>query len=352
MTDEVRLAAVQMAWRPADYQSEAVFADRVRRLALRAVEGARGPALVAFPELVGLPLLATVAGVADELERGLPQALATWARRHPARLALAARRHRVGPLRAAYAALGPAAFRAYHDAFAAAARAAGATVVAGSAFLPTVTYEPARGWHVVDARPRNVSFTFAPNGALIGRSAKAYLTEGLERRVGLVTGRVEDLSVIATPVGRVAVAVCLDGFYHHVLERFDGLAADVVVQPSANDARWDRPWPPDPSRREGDVWLSDGLRAGLQGRAHLRYGVNPMMVGDLPPLAPRGCSTIVRRVAADASSDHEATLPWGAGVLAIAPDAETEAVVSVDVPHPGRLEATSSCAGRASGRPW
>ncbi len=342
MSDDVRLAAVQMAWRPADYASEAAFADRVRTLTLQAVDGARGPALVAFPELVGLPLLATAGGVADRLEGGVVRALAAWARRSPARLARASWRHRVGPLGAAYAELGPSAFRVYHDAFAAAARAAGATVVAGSALLPTVTYEAARGWHVVDARPRNVAFTFAPNGALVGRSAKVFLTAGVERRVGLVAGRTEDLGVIETPVGRVAVAVCLDGWYHHVLERFDGLGADVVVQPSANDAAWDRPWPPDPRRLEGDVWLRDGLRAGLQGRAHLRYGVNAMMVGDLAPLAPRGRSTIVMRVDAAAVDAQGDASRWGPGILAIAPDAETEAVVRVDVPHPRLGEATSS----------
>ncbi len=332
MPTTVRLAAVQMRWSAADYRSGEAFAARVLDLSRAAVAGAEGPALVAFPELVGLPLLATAAGVSEALDDGLVRALAGWALRAPRRWAGAAWRHRVGPLAGAYAALAPEAFALHRDAFAAAARATGATVVAGSALLPTVAFEAARGVHVVDPTPRNVALVFAPNGALIGRAAKAYLTAGLERRVALRPGGVADLPVLGTPVGRVAVAVCLDAWYHHVLERFDGLGAQIVVQPSANDAPWRRPWPPDPRRTEEDAWLELGLRAGLQGRVALRYGVNPMLVGDLPPLAPRGRSAIVARVAAGAAD--EGVKGWGPGILALASDADQEAIVAVDVAHP------------------
>lgn len=341
MPGTVRLAAVQMRWQAADYRSGGAFAERVVVLARAAVAGADGPALVAFPELVGLPLLATAAGRGAALEAGLSAALGGWASRSPGAWLGAAWRHRVGPLAGAYAALAPAAFALHRDAFAAAARASGATIVAGTALLPTVADEAQRGLHVVDPRPRNVALVFAPSGALVGRAAKAFLTEGLERRVGLVPGRVEDLPVWPSPVGRLAVAVCLDGWYHHVLERFDGLGAEVVVQPSANDAPWRRPWPPDPSRREEDAWLGLGLRAGLQGRASLRYGVNPMLVGDLPPLAPRGRSSIVAR--ADVAAGAPAVEGWGPGLLALAPRDDEEAIVAVDVPAPpGATPASAS----------
>jgi predicted amidohydrolase len=336
MTGTLRLAAVQMRWRAADYADGAAFTARVVDLAREAAAGASGPALVGFPELVGMPLLATAAGVADRLEEGLAPALLGWAARRPGRWLRSAWRHRVGPLPGLLAELAPAAFALQRDAFAAAARATGATVVAGTAFLPTVAFEAARGLHVVDARVHNLALVFAPNGALVGRAAKAYLTPGAERRVGLTAGRVADLPVLSGAAGRLAVAVCLDGWYHHVLERFDGLGAEVLVQPSANDAAWRRPWPPDPSRTEEDAWLRSGLRAGLQGRASLRYGVNPMLVGDLAPLAPRGRSTIV----ANAALVPGEGLPgWGPGLLAIAPDDVGEAVVTADVPLPPSLAA-------------
>jgi predicted amidohydrolase len=338
----VRLVAVQPAWRAEDYATTEAFAARVLDLTLRAVAGAPGPALVAFPELWALPLLATVGGAATSLPDGLFAAVRTLLRRHGGRWTATAARGRWSWARAAYADLGVPAYEAWTSAFAAAARASGATIVAGSGFFPTVAFEAARGLHVVDPRPTNLALAFAASGAVVARGSKVELTVGLERRVGLARGRVEDLPVVATPVGRVAIAVCLDGWYHHVLERLDGLGAQVLVQPSANDADWNRPWPPDPRLRERDAWLRLGLRAGLAGRAHLRYGVNPMLVGGLAPLAPRGRSTVVARrdgTYARAIEEDPGDADWGPaqGVLAIAPSADAEALVGADVPHPDDL---------------
>lgn len=333
MATTVRLAAVQPRWRSEDYADAASFAARVRELTVRAVAGAPGPALVAFPELWALPLLATAGGAAERLTDGLWAAAGTLARRRATRWLTAAARDRRHPLRAVYADLAVDAYRIWVDAFAAAARATGATLAAGSGFFPTVAYEAARGWHVADPRPTNLALLVGAGGRVIARASKVHLTAGLESRVGLARGRVEDLPVVDTPVGRVALAVCLDGWYHHVLERLDGAGAQVLVQPSANDAPWDRPWPPDPRVREGDAWLRRGLAAGLVGRAHLRYGVNPMLVGDLAPLALRGRSTVVAgRPADDAPSAAADALP--PAVRAIAPAPDEEAIVIADLPHP------------------
>jgi len=333
----VRLVAVQAHWRPEDYATPAAFAARVRDLTLRAVDGAPGPALVAFPELWALPLLATAGGVAARLPEGLGAAGLELARRRGARWAWTALRRRWRWSTAAYADLGVEAFDVWTTAFGDAARASGATLVAGSGFFPTVAYEAARGLHVADPRPTNLALVFGSGGTVVARASKVFLTAGLESRIGLARGRLEDLPVVATPVGRVGLAVCLDGWYHHVLERLDGLGAQVVVQPSANDADWSRPWPPDPRLREGEAWLRLGLRAGLAGRSHLRYGVNPMLVGDLPPLSLRGRSTVLARRsdAADVPTAGDAP-PWGPehGVLAIAPEPDREALVRADVAHP------------------
>jgi predicted amidohydrolase len=330
----VRLAAVQPRWRAEDYASAQRFADRVLDLAARAVAGAPGPALVAFPELWALPLLATAGGVGERLEAGLWPAARVLLRQRGARwTSLALRRHwRWGD--AVYADLAIDAYAMWTGAFAAAARATGATLVAGTGFFPTVAYEAARGLHVVDPRVHNLALVFAPSGAVVARAPKVFLTQGLERRVGLARGRLEDLPVVGTPVGRVAVAVCLDGWYHHVIERLDGLGAQVLVQPSANAASWTRPWPPDPAIDEGQAWLGRGLRAGLAGRAHLRYGVNPMLVGRLPPLALEGRSTVVARTALPVPAPEGGAWTVAHGVLGVATGPTDEHVVAVDVPHP------------------
>lgn len=324
-----------MRWAPADYRSPDAFAERVLELSRRAVAGGDGvPTLVAFPELVGVPLLLTATGdqaalAADTLETGLLRV----ARRDAAAWIRSALRHRHLGLGAIYAHYAPEVYRAYRDAFGRAARETGAVIVAGSAFLPDVDEEPLAGVHASDARTSNVSLAFGPHGGVLGRWAKVHLTPGHESRVGLRRGRSEDLPVIETEVGRLAVTVCLDGFYDALVGRLDGLGAQVLVQPSANMAAWDRPWPGDPTRREGEVWLGDGVRARLQGRAHLRYAVNPMMVGDAYGLRPRGRSSVSANVAATGlSGTMPEELP---GLLAIAPDPEEEAIVRVQVPFPG-----------------
>jgi predicted amidohydrolase len=331
----IRLVAVQARWSAADYASPAAFAARVRDLCLRAVDGAPGPTLVAFPELWALPLLATVGGAAERLTGGLWAAASDLGRRHGARWTRTTlRRGWWHWSAAAYADLGVEAYGVWTSAFSDAARASGATLVAGSGFFPTVAFEAARGLHVVDPRATNLALAFAPGGTVVARASKVFLTDGLERRVGLARGRVEDLPVAVTPVGRLALAVCLDGWYHHVLERLDGLGAQVLVQPSANAADWSRRWPPDPRLSEGEAWLTLGLRAGLVARANLRYGVNPMLVGDLAPLSMRGRSTVVARLSEPGPVPADGDWAPRHGVLAIAPDAEHEALVVADVPHP------------------
>jgi predicted amidohydrolase len=346
---QVWLAAVQARLAPEPYRGAAAFEAWVTGLARRAVEDAPAgvPRLVAFPEAIGLPLLFTPsegrvggdadasaaarAGAADraasdvDAYAGAPDMGAAALRllRQEWRAVLAAAwRHRVIGPSALYLARAVPAYRAYAAAFRAAALASDAVVVGGSAFLPEMDEEAARGVHVTRPWVHNVAATFAPSGALLGRSRKVYLTPGAESRAGLRRGRVEDLPLFDTPAGRIGVAVCLDGWYDGVVGALDGRGAQVVVQPSANDAAWERPWPPDPRLTEGEAWLQRGLRAGLRGRLNLRYGVNPMLVGDFAGFRPRGRSSIVAN--ADAT-DVGATWAEGReGVLALAhtPDAE------------------------------
>jgi len=334
---DVHLAAVQVEWSPALYASADAFRDRMVALARAAVaEAGDVPRLVVFPELVGLPLLLTAAGDQEAVGApDVPSALRLLARRDAGRwLRTAWRTRRIGAS-IVYGTYAVAAYRMWHDTFSAAARAASAVVVAGSAFVPDVDEEPSRGWFVRDPAVHNAALTFAPSGRLLARTAKVHLTPGAERRAGLRRGRLDDLHSIATPVGRVGVAVCLDGFHERVLATLDGRGAQVVVQPSANDADWERPWPPGPERSEGEAWFDDGLRARIQGRASLRYGVNPMLVGDVLGLRPRGRSNIVVNLVGAGALPTCVDDPRWPGVLAWAPDARSEAIVTARVPHPG-----------------
>lgn len=331
---EVHLAAVQVAWSPALYASPDAFRERMLALGDAAVADAGDAArLVAFPELLALPLLLTARGDPEALRAPtFGAALARLARSDLRRWLATAWRLRAPSAAAVYGSYAVDAYRLWHDTFAEVARRCRAVVVAGTAFLPDVDHEPSSGWHVRDLAVHNVALTFAPSGACLARTAKVHLTPGAEQRAGLRRGRIEDLWPVDSAVGRVAVAVCLDGFHERVMATLDARGAEIVVQPSANDAPWDRPWPRDPSRLEGDVWLAEGLRATVQRRKAIRYGVNPMMVGDAFGLQPRGRSSLVANRALVGASPRVGSAMQG--LLAIAPDAVSEAIVTVRVPHP------------------
>lgn len=326
----VHLVAVQAAMHPERYASSDAFAAWILELSREAARTADGrPTLIAFPETIALPLTFALAGVlgAGSTSEAAWRAL----RRHAGRLAARAVRYRrVGPS-LGFLLDAERVYEAYVEAFRAAAVETGATIVAGTAFLPHVEREAARGAHVADARVRNLSLTFGPRGTLLGRTAKRHLMPA-EARAGLVGAADASLHPLHTPVGRVGVAICLDAFYGSVIDRLDGLGAQIVVQPSANHAPWERPWPPDPRYREGEAWLRLGLRAQIQDREHVRIGVNPMMVGSVLDLEPRGRSTIVVNERFHPGHECEG---W-TGVVAMAPGSTGEAFVraTLEVPDP------------------
>ena len=328
---QVHLIAVQARTRLSNYRSPRAFAAWILELSERAVEDLDdAPKLLAFPETIGLPLLLTLEHYAEVSRRiHLPGAALSLLRREWRSVLRAAVSHRaVGP-QAFFVAQALPAYRAYVEAFAGAARRTRATIVAGSSFLPHIENEASRGLHIVGGRVQNVAYTFAPTGSILGRSGKRYLTRGLESRLGLSRAPPENLRVLHTPAGRVGVALCLDGFYSSVLETFDGLGAEIVVQPSANYAPWTRRWPPDESYSEGEAWLSLGLRAGLRERQTIRYGVNPMLVGEMFDLRAEGrTSIVVNPRFLDAQTEGYS------GILALAQSYDQEEIVRAEVELP------------------
>lgn len=313
------------------YRSPETFAAWILELSERAVYGLDdAPKLLAFPETIGLPLLLTLSHYAEvSSQTRLTDVALTLLKREWRSVLQAALKYRVfGPQAFSLARALPA-YRAYAEAFSRAAHRTKATIVAGTSFLPTVTDEASRGLHIAESRVENAAYTFAPTGSVLGRSAKRYLTGGLESRLGL-SRALECPRVLETPAGRVGVAVCLDGFYGNVLEALDGAGAEIIVQPSANFAPWTRRWPPDDSYSEGEAWLSFGLRRGVRGRQNTRYGVNPMLVGGLFGLRAEGRSSIVANLR---FRDAE-TAGYG-GIVALAERCDREEIVQTTVTLPG-----------------
>lgn len=284
------------------------------------------PALVAFPEAIGMPLLfglrfadltASAPTVATAVSRILNR---TW--REVLGLGL---RHRTLGLHLLYLLQWRAVYDTYLDTFRAAAREARAYIVAGSLYGPPVDAEARRGIYLEAARARNFSYTFNPAGRALCRTAKVHFVPA-ERRGGLTAGRVEDLQPVHTSLGRVGVAICLDGFHEGVLQQFDRAGTDILVQPSANDAAWLAPWEFDETVTQEEQWWAEGLPTGLAGRESLRYGINPMLVGHVFDMGFEGRSTIC----ADHSRVDGAWIERE-GILAVAPDPAASAIVASEV---------------------
>ena len=284
------LSAVQTKLESEAYSSENSFSawiDEQTGLALDNRDPSEA-ALVAFPELIGLPLLfylerktqaATAQDAALELLRS------DW--RGALRLGVTHRYLSVSSL------ILPRAVQMHRtlvNAFSSAAKRFNAHIVGGSSFLPLVDREAARGVHIADPRVQNVSCLFAPSGRLLHRSAKLNLTNGIESSLGLTRAR--SVTASRTPLGEITTLICLDAFFDSLIASADALGSSVLVQPSANAAPWRGPWSADATRLEGEEWLANGLPTLIQNRTNLRYGVNPMLVGKLFDLTFEGCSSI------------------------------------------------------------
>lgn len=278
-----------------DYESKAHFYKKIMQLCDQAVEGLNDDdTLLAFPETIALPLLLSLGHFpAVRHSPSVKAALLAYLQKSWHRVIAAAWRQRHVALSSLYLAQAVPAYLAYKETFAEAARVFGVSIVAGSIFLPRVEEEASRGVHVAEPRVYNTAFSFAPTGTVLGRTPKVYLTAGAESQAGLSKGSLADLRLIHLPVGKVGVAICLDAFYSSVIEHFDGLGAEIIVQPSANHASWHRRWPPNPELSEEEAWLSYGLLKQVQNRQHIRIGINPMMVGKLWDLEASGRSSIV-----------------------------------------------------------
>ncbi len=247
-------------------------------------------ALVAFPELIGLPLLFLLerqVSAGKVQDAALELARESWF--EALKLGLQYQNFSASSF------ILPRAtrlFEVFVHAFSSAAKSTNSFISAGSSFLPGVELEAAKGLHLADGRVQNVSFLFAPSGKILTRSPKLNLTAGLEKLVGLSRGRLEDMATAITPLGHVTTLICYDGFFERALEKADSLGTQIIVQPSANAALWKGAWSADASKIEGREWLARGVMRGIQDRLNIRYALNPMMVGNLFDLVFEGRSSI------------------------------------------------------------
>lgn len=177
--------------------------------------------------------------------------------------------------------------------------------------------EPDRtyAYEAVDARPRNTTFVFAPDGSVLvpdGRGAtrrapaetdgvisgsidKAYLVPieqpppGEAAGLSLVAAGVADVEVLDTPVGRLGIVISKDAWMPDVNDRLAMKGANVILQPEAFDA-----WAFQTAEWLPDVFKEGGF-ATLQKQPEFVLNVNASLTGNLIDITFDGQTAILGR---------------------------------------------------------
>jgi len=333
---KINLVAVQASPELADYASAHAFHTKMAALAQRAVAAVdrRHPTLVAFPEAIGL-FLTFVPFHYDDIKhcRTFRQALLkVLSRRLPSFLGTMWRHKLPSLRRAVFLDAALAAEKIYADTFASLAREHGVYLLAGSLYTPPIEEEAVKGRYILSTSVYNTSYLFSPQGVILRRIPKVNLVEPMETVAGFGRGLKSELCPVDTNLGRIGVLICYDAFHHTLVEHYDSLGADILVQPSYNNDRWDGPWSAGRGLTEGQAWLRFGLPSMIQGRENIRYGVNPMMVGQIFDLVGGGRSSISINTGRPGASLEDALL-----AIATTPDGEEIVAATVDAPdgmHP------------------
>jgi predicted amidohydrolase len=262
MGSSLEICAVQAAWPIFAYADAETFGSHLRGYLerFRAERTAGSPALVAFPEFIGLPLM--FLGHAGDLKgvTSWTEALTRVIQLHGEAVGAACARFGVGPVRGLMLARGEEVRSVYTEAFRTLARECGVFLLAGSAPLP------GKGGAV-----HNTAVLFGPHGDLLGEQRKVhpYDREGTAEGLDISPADPDDVKVFETEIGRIGIAVCYDAWQEDVMGRLTEQCVEIVIQPSANAGPWNE-W------QEGD-W-ERGLLRQVREKA-FRCGVNPMMVG-------------------------------------------------------------------------
>lgn len=215
-------------------------------------------------------------------------------------------------------------------------------VNAGSLLLPVNKLgDNEAGFKAASRRIYNTSHTFDPTGACINVTRKVNVVPTMEDVLDMSGWPPEKNHLFDTPMGRVGVAICYDGFREPHTEKepdfvplaveYDKRGADVIVMPSANPWFWDEPWvfnAPGEHLYRREQWMCEGLLGSMEKMKRVRYGVNPHLVGSILDAHFDGRSYILER----APSGEVRTVAESAR-SAIAP--ETEEILCVTVPALG-----------------
>lgn len=135
----------------------------------------------------------------------------------------------------------------------------------------------------------NSAYVFGPDGSLVARQKKVYLTE-MEEGLGFTSGTLGETGTFRIGDFRVGIAISLDAFSPGYLSRIAD--ADLILQPDANPVRWNSylangRWQP-------EEWMDSSYYIA-QRLNRVQYVVNPMMVGKIMEIGFEGESNITKK---------------------------------------------------------
>jgi predicted amidohydrolase len=308
----VDLFAIQAHMELADYLTAAAFKAKIFSYgaALQERRQADHPAIVVFPEDIGMFLAALGSGNALAGCKTADDAFNVLGRKHLLRIAWALARYRITDVKAAFWLARANEVRdVMINTFSSFALEHNAYVVAGSASLPRNKH----GLHLrpfapAEGKAYNLSYTFGPSGKLLAETAKVNLVPDMEQGVGLSPGRLDDVPLLDIAGTRFATAICYDGFrcahtqnepgFQPLIPYFDKHGIEIVAQPSANPWPWEEKWV---FAREGDTrlrkaqWLEEGAMSLMPQLSKVQYVINPQLIARFLDLNFDGRSYILAR---------------------------------------------------------
>jgi len=236
-----------------------------------------GPQTVlVFPESIGTFLFAVDEGTAlyrvrsqdDALDRLWWDNLWDFASRYPFVAGRDRRWHWLFNHKA------PRMVRAYQGIFSRLARNFHVTIVAGSIVLPEPSVEAGALRLGTSRKLQHISLVFDPEGKLMGSPAREIYVPSA-RQPFIERGTTDELTVYATPAGKLGVLVGADSFYPRCYEVLRDQKAEIVVAVSAlpRRASWDRKWSGYDGFPAPNEFARDDAGNISEHEARLKYGL-------------------------------------------------------------------------------
>ncbi len=131
-------------------------------------------------------------------------------------------------------------------------------------------------YEVPDGKLYNQAVVYGPDGTLLGKMRKVYLTDPEENQLGVTGHLPEHVTLDVDGLASIAAAISRDAWMPDLQDRIAAAGTELMLQPEAFDT-WTAPDP-------GGPWPADNLKrsswGAVQKHPELRVAAAPMLVGN------------------------------------------------------------------------